>query len=56
MKIVSILAYASETVEVSALFTFWLEPMEASSHTVGFRDALVLARSSFANSRACGQL
>ena len=48
LNIVSILEKASETVEVSALFTLWLEPVEASSHTVGFLDALVLARSSFA--------
>lgn len=53
INMVSILAYASDTVEVSALFTLWLEPVEPSSHTVGFLDAFVLARSSFANSRAC---
>lgn len=53
INIVSIFAYASETVEVSVLFTFWFEPVEPSSHAVGFLDAFVLARSSFANSRAC---
>lgn len=53
MKIVSIFAYASDTVEVSELFTFWPGPVVPSSQTVGFLDAFVLARSSFANSRAC---
>eukprot|EP01018_Ginkgo_biloba_P032201 Gb_27213 [translate_table: standard] len=52
MKIVSIFAYASDTVEVSALLPAWLEATDPSSQTVGFLDALVLARSSFANSRA----
>ena len=52
MKIVSIFEYASETVEVSELFAVWLEPVEASSQPVGFLDAFVLARNSFANSRA----
>lgn len=52
IKMVSIFAYASETVDVSALLVLWLEPVEPSSQTVGFLDAFVLARSSFANSRA----
>lgn len=52
MKIVSIFEYASETLEVSTLLAFWLEPKDDSSQIVGFLDAFVLARSSFANSRA----
>ncbi|KAF4349686.1 hypothetical protein F8388_019646 [Cannabis sativa] len=42
----------TNTVEVSAALTFCEDPVEASSQTVGFLDAFVLARSSFANSRA----
>lgn len=53
IKIRSILAYASDTVEVSAPpAPCAAPPCELSSHAPVLRDTLVLALSSFANSRA----
>ena len=53
---VNIFEYASETVDVSTLFDGWLEPADGSSQAVGFLDVFVLARSSFANSRAYNKM
>lgn len=52
INMVSIFEYASDTVEVSALLPLGTEPLEPSSHVAEFLGAFVLARSSFANSRA----
>ena len=52
IKIVSIFAYASETVAVSAGFTFWPEPVKTSSQTEGVLEVFTPTRSSLANSRA----
>jgi hypothetical protein len=52
INIVSIFEYASDTCEVSALLPLGPEPLEPSSQAGEFLGAFILARSSFANSRA----